>query len=143
MAILAAREKRRGHGFWAYLVPLFSFLLILELKGRAPEAWTGIFFALQVAVPLGLFLRFALRGEYPELRGFRPDPGLALDVLVGLAGAAIWVAPFVLVDAWRPDDTGAFDPQQLGSSRVGLALTLRAIGYAVVTPFVEELFMRS
>ncbi len=140
---LAKRRNRRGHGFWPYLLPLFSFLLILELKGRAPEAWTGVFFALQVAVPLGLFLRFALRGEYPELRGFRPGRGLALDVLVGLAGAAIWVVPFVWVDAWRPDDTGAFDPEQLGSCHVGLALTLRAVGYAFVTPFVEELFMRS
>ena len=143
MANPVAPAGRRGHGFWAYLLPLFSFLLILELKGRGPEAWTGALFVLQIAVPAGLFLRFILRGEYPELRGFRPDAGLALDVLVGLAGAALWVAPFVWVDAWRPDDPGAFDSEQLGSSYVGLALTLRVVGYGIVTPFVEELFMRS
>ena len=80
---------------------------------------------------------------YPELRGYRPTlDGLALDVGIGLMGAALWVAPFLLVDSMRPDDPG-FDREQLGASWVGLVLALRAVGYAGVTPFVEELFVRS
>ncbi len=135
--------RYRGHGFWGYLAPLFTFLLIVQFKGSFPDSWAGGLLALQVLLPAALFVHFARRGDYPELRGFRVDGNIALDVLVGLAGAAIWVVPFVWVDAWRPEDPGAFDPEQLGSARVGLALTLRAVGYAVVTPFVEELFMRS
>jgi CAAX prenyl protease-like protein len=135
--------QRRGHGFWAYLVPLFSFLLILQFKGHFPDTWAGGFLAFQVVLPAGLFVHFARRGDYPELRGFRTDANLLLDVGVGLAGAAIWVAPFVLVDAWRPEDPGAFDPQLLGPSLVGLTFALRVVGYGIVTPFIEELFMRS
>jgi CAAX prenyl protease-like protein len=135
--------KYRGHGFWGYLAPLFTFLLIVQFKGSFPDSWAGGLLALQVMLPAALFLYFARRGDYPELRGFRVDGNIALDVLVGLAGAAIWVAPFVWVDAWRPEDPGAFNPQQLGPSLTWLAFTLRAVGYGVVTPFIEELFMRS
>ncbi len=134
---------RRGSGFAAYLLPLVSFLLIVEAKARAPEAATGAFFCLQVLVPGSLFAFFALRGEYRELRGYRIDAWMLADIAVGIAGAAIWMAPFVLVDSIRPEDSGAFDPELLGTSAVGLALTLRGIGYGVVTPIVEEIFMRS
>lgn len=136
--------KREGHGFGGYLLPMLSFLLILEIKSRVPEGVAPYFLPLQVLIPGALFLRYALRGSFEELRGFRPRPGeIALDVAIGIAGAALWVAPFVLIDSVRPADPGAFDPQQFGGSLVWLALGIRAIGYAVVTPFVEELFVRS
>jgi CAAX prenyl protease-like protein len=136
--------RYEGHGWWPYLLPMVSFLLLVELGGRVPESVAPIFFALKVAVPLGLFLYYARGGSYPELRGFRPTAGgLALDVLVGLAGAAIWMAPFVLVDSIRPGSEDAFDPHQFGASLVAVTLTVRAIGYSLVTPFVEELFVRS
>jgi CAAX prenyl protease-like protein len=61
---------------------------------------------------------------------------------VGLVGALLWVAPFLLYDALRPEEPG-FDPRQLGERAVPVALSLRALGYAGVTPFVEELFVRS
>jgi membrane protease YdiL (CAAX protease family) len=134
---------RRGSGFAAYLLPLVSFLLILEAKARAPESATGLFFGLQVLVPGALFVFFALRGEYRDLRGYRMDAWMLADIGVGIAGAAIWMAPFVWVDSIRPEDEGAFDPELLGTSAVGLALTLRGIGYGIVTPIVEEIFMRS
>ena len=41
------------------------------------------------------------------------------------------------------EEPGAFDPQPLGPSLAWLAFTLRAVGYGIVTPFIEELFMRS
>ncbi len=95
-------------------------------------------------VPFGLFLYFALRDRYPELRGFRAAAGgIALDVLVGLLGAVVWMAPYLVFDALRPGTEEAFDPRQLGASLVPAVLALRVISYAVVIPFIEELFVRS
>jgi CAAX prenyl protease-like protein len=125
-------------------VPLFSFLLLVEVARRVPASLEAPLFVLKVAVPLALLVVYALRGSYPELRGYRPGlAGLAGDVAVGVAGAFLWMAPYVLVEAWRPDASEAFDPELLGPGLAGLALSVRGIGYAGVTPFVEELFARS
>jgi len=141
---------RRGHGWWPYLVPLFAFLLLGEISGRVPEAFGAWFLPARVLVPAALLAHYFSRGCYPELRTRPPGgaAGLALDVLVGLAGAAVWMAPYVWVDHgalpafMRPDPDG-FDPQMLGHGLAPLALSLRLLGYAVVTPFAEELFVRS
>jgi CAAX prenyl protease-like protein len=122
---------------------MLSFLIIATFGQSAPEAAKPWLLVLRAALPGGLFLWFALQGRYPELRGYPGTVGdIGLDVAVGLLGAALWVAPFVLFPALRPDAAG-FDPQQLGASLVWLTLTLRVIGYALVTPFIEELFVRS
>jgi CAAX prenyl protease-like protein len=147
---------RRGHGWWPYLAPLFSFLLVLELGGRAPGSLRGVFLVLQVAVPAGLFLFFLRRGSYPELRGYPDRPAAVVqDALVGIVGGLLWMAPFVALEwgkpafwaAWpqwlRPSPEDAFDPDLLGPAFAGGVLALRLIGYGVVTPFVEELFVRS
>jgi CAAX prenyl protease-like protein len=134
---------RRGHGWWPYWLPFFGFLLLVSFGGGLPEAAQPAWLVLKVAVPGAVFLAFALRGAYPELRGFRATPGgVALDVGVGLAGAVLWVAPYLIFDSLRPGAEG-FDPGLFGSGREALALGVRAAGYALVTPFVEELFMRS
>ena len=150
---MAARE---GHGWWPYLVPLFSFLGILSLGGRLHEDLQPWILPVQVIVPAGLFLMYRRRGEYAELRGYPDRPGaLLLDLGVGVAGGLLWMAPYVwlawagpdsvpaLPDWLRPVPEEAFDPDQLGTSLVGLTLTLRALGYGIVTPFVEEIFVRS
>jgi len=147
----------RGHGWWPYLLPLIAFLLLGEIAGKFPEAWRAGFLPVKVLVPAGLFLHYWRQGHYPELRtGYLRHPGqVALDFGVGLAGAALWMAPFlfalrfdpplwdVLPELLRPDPADGFDPEQLGVGLVGLTLTLRCVGYGVVTPFVEELFVRS
>jgi CAAX prenyl protease-like protein len=135
--------KRRDHGWAPYWLPMLAFLLIVEVGGRAPESAAGLFLALRVLVPGGLVLWYATRGGYPELRGFRADAAVGLDVAVGLLGAALWVAPFLLRDGLRPDEGGFDAALPFGAGGVALALGLRAVGYAVVTPFVEELFVRS
>ena len=136
-------EARKQDSGWApYWAPMISFLLIVELSGRAPDEFAPIFLALRVIAPLGLFAYFALHGDYPELRGARWGAWALADVAVGLAGAALWIAPFLLFDSLRPDLRG-FDASQLGEHGAWFALTLRAIGYGFVTPFVEELFVRS
>lgn len=134
--------ERRGHGWWPYWIPFFGFLLLVQVGGAFPEQ-AGVFLFLKVLVPLGLFVHYWRGGSYPELRGYPGGVRAGLgDVAVGLLGAALWVAPPLCIEAMRPGDPG-FDPQLLGASAVWLAIALRAVGYGVVTPFVEELFMRS
>lgn len=148
--------NRRGHGWWPYWLPLMSFLLLGEIAGKFPEAAAPAFLPLKVVVPGVLLLYFFRRGEYPELRSYRPRPGwLLADLGIGVLGAVVWMAPYlialeyepplwsVLPELLQPDPAEGFDRFQLGANLVVLTLALRAIGYAVVTPFAEELFLRS
>jgi len=136
-------SKRAGYGWAPYWFPMLAFLLLVEIGSRMPDRFAPFMLPLRVLVPGGLFVWYAVRGSYPELRGYHPTGrGLALDVAVGLLGAFLWVAPFLLVEGMRPDEPG-FDREQLGASWVGVALALRTVGYVGVTPFVEELFVRS
>jgi len=142
---------RRGHGWWPYLLPMVSFLLLGEIAGRLPDSAAAWIFPLRVIVPALLLVHFFRQGEYPELR--TPPPGgaagLAQDVAVGLVGAAVWMGPTVWLgrDAFpaflQPAADAGFDAALLGEGAVGLALALRLVGYAGVTPFAEELFVRS
>ncbi len=141
---------RGGHGWWPYLVPLFTFLILGEISGRVPEAFQAWFLPARVLVPAALLAHYFSRGCYPELRTRPPGGavGLGLDALVGIAGAAVWMVPYAWADHaalpafMRPDPDG-FDPQMLGAGLAPLALSLRLFGFAVVTPFAEELFVRS
>ncbi len=133
-------SKREGHGFWPYWLPYFGFLGLIQVLSGAPD---DVALPIKVAVPGALVLYFALRGGYEELRGFAwADPKVLLDTAVGIAGAALWMAPYLLIDAARPEP-GGFDPTLYGEELVWLALGIRGLGYALVTPFVEELFVRS
>jgi hypothetical protein len=122
---------------------MLTFLALVTFGQSAPDAAAPWLLVLCAALPGGLFLWFARQGCYPELRGYPGKPAdVALDVAVGLLGAALWVAPFLFFAPLRPDEAG-FDPQQFGASRAWLAVAVRAIGYALVTPLIEELFVRS
>jgi CAAX prenyl protease-like protein len=135
--------RHQGHGWWPYLAPIFSFLALVEIGGRAPPTFKPLFLTACVAVPLAVLLYHARRSGYPELRGLRWSArDFALDVGVGVLGAALWVAPYLWIAAARPGADFGFDPQQFGASHEWLALSLRVIGYAGVTPFAEELFVR-
>jgi CAAX prenyl protease-like protein len=122
---------------------MLTFLAIVTFGQRAPDAAEPWLLVLRVALPGALFLWFAWQGRYPELRGY---PGksadLALDVAVGLLGAVLWVTPFLFFASLRPGEAG-FDPRQFGALGAWLALAVRATGYVLITPFIEELFVRS
>lgn len=137
--------SRSSHGFWPYLVPYFGFLVIADLSSRLPEAAAGVGLLLRVAFPLAALALFSRdRSNYPELRAFRGGlPGASLDFAVGLFGAALWMAPYLLFAGLRPPADGAFDPALLGEAGVPLVLALRTLGYGCVTPVMEELFLRS
>lgn len=137
-----AKRRLTGYGWAPYWFPMVSFLALVEIGSRVPESWALGFLALKVVVPGGFVAWYAWRGSYPELRGgLRPSPASALDVGIGLLGAILWVAPFLLFDGLRPESEG-FDPERFGGAATE-AMVLRALGYAAVTPFVEELFVRS
>jgi CAAX prenyl protease-like protein len=127
-------------GAAAYVVPYGVFLALVELGARIPAA-AALTFPLRVLAPAALLVWFWRRGAYPELRGYRVGAGTVGDALAGLALAVVWVGPYLL---WPELPRGeAFDPELLGAPQRELALTLRLVGFALVTPFVEELFVRS
>jgi len=134
-------ERRRGHGWWPYVAPYGVFLLLVEVAARLPEGAAGAALWLRVGVPAALVAGFAWRGAYPELRGYRLGAGTLADVAVGLAILALWVTPYLLFAELPRGEP--FDADQLGPARRSELLALRLAGFAAVTPFVEELFVRS
>lgn len=139
------RAARSPASWEPYLVPYAAFLLILQAGAWLPEPLQPAVLPVQVVVPLGLLIFYAARGSFPELRGYRPQLWeLALDIGAGTAIAAVWVGPFVIGGGLsRPPASYAFDPDALGEGLRGVNLALRLAGFALVTPFVEELFVRS
>jgi CAAX prenyl protease-like protein len=127
-------------GAVAYVAPYGAFLGMVELGKHFPAA-ACVLFPLRVVVPAALLAWFWCRGAYPELRGHRLGTATLADALVGLAIAALWVVPYLV---WTTLPRGEpFNPALLGEAHRGAALGLRLAGFALVTPFVEELFVRS
>ena len=89
-------EDRTGHGWWPYVVPYLTFLLLSEVGALMPDAVDPWLLLLKPGAVLGLILWFRAQGAYPEWRGQGGRIGLTggiQDVLVGLGLTAIWVAP--------------------------------------------------
>lgn len=136
-------SRREGHGWWPYILPYFSFMLLISIGEKLPPELSGYMRPVRLAITLGLLVYFFRRGAYPELRAYPFGlRGAALDFAVGLAGAALWIAPYLWFEALRPDIPG-FDPTLWGAALVPLALLVRALGFGLATPFMEELFIRS
>ncbi len=139
-----ARPSAPPASWPAYVYPYLAFLFITEVQARPVGEGSLVLWILRVLVPAGLILHYFRQGAFPELRGFRPTAsGIAADVALGIAIAALWIVPFEL--GWLPKTSSAsgFDPDQLGASLRDVVLGLRLLGFAAVTPFVEELFVRS
>lgn len=122
---------------------MIGFGLILAAPDYVPGLPQPAWLALRAAVPAALAGYFFFRGQYPELARFRPGVGAGLDIVVGLAVTALWMAPYLIWPALRPDAAEAFDPEAVGATQRGLMLALRFAGFALVTPIVEELLVRS
>ncbi len=134
----------QGHGWWPYLAPYGLFLVAADLGSRLPDAVQPAVWLFRILAPAALLVAFAWRGAYPELRGYRLGVATLGDVAVGLAVAGLWMGPFLLFPGLdRPPQDSGFDPATLGEGREGLALGLRLLGFAAITPFLEELFVRS
>jgi hypothetical protein len=125
-----------------YAVPYAVFLGLVELERWLPERYGRYLLPVKVALPALLLAGFAARGAFPELRGFRPRPAWALDVGVGLALALVWVGPYLAFPG-LPRGEDPFDPEVFGPGARAGVLATRLLGFALVTPFMEELFVRS
>ena len=129
---------------WApYFGPMLGFAAVLAAGDYAPagsELWLML---LRVLVPLGIFLYFLRDGRYPELKGFQPGGWALADIAVGLGVTALWVGPYLAFPEMRPEPGEAFDPDAAGAGSRMLMLGLRFAGFAFVTPFIEELLVRS
>ena len=145
-------DARFGYGFWPYIVPYISFVVLVQFSDRFPESWALPLLAIKPLVPAALIAYFWSQGMYPELRGYaKYARGLPLDIAVGLASAVLWCAPYLLLPEslgetlgdWWPDRSAGFDPASYGEGNAALAVALRFAGYALVTPVFEELFIRS
>jgi CAAX prenyl protease-like protein len=132
-----------GRGWLPYLAPTLLFGLMVELGSRSAGPLQGALLLGQVLLPAGALLYFWRRGAFPELRGGPAGgvAGAAGDIGVGLAIAGLWVGPYLL---WPQLPRGeAFEPELFGPEWRGWVLALRLLGFAAVTPFMEELFVRS
>ncbi|HIF95349.1 MAG: CPBP family glutamic-type intramembrane protease, partial [Myxococcales bacterium] len=140
-----SREKE-SHGWWPYVVPYVSFLLMSELAARLPDAADPFVLLVKPAMTLGIILWFWKQGAYPELRNSKHEvrfAGGVQDILVGLSLTAVWVIPFIVFPSIRPGPGGEFNPAMAGDEFVVTLLFVRLFGYALVTPIFEELFIRS
>lgn len=126
-----------------YFAPMVAFAIVLAASDYF-EGQAAALLALRFAVPLLAFLFFLSRGSYPELKNFHPGwGGLALDALFGLLVMGVWVAPYLIWPSLASDASNAFDPAAAGEGWRPVLLALRFAGFVVVTPFIEELLVRS
>ncbi|MDA0204797.1 MAG: CAAX prenyl protease-related protein [Acidobacteria bacterium] len=127
-----------------YFAPMIAFALILQVGEYAPASAALAVMAARVLAPLAVFVYFLRLGSYPELKGFSLSGWNLADVAVGLGVAALWMAPYVWWPDLRPEDAGdAFNAGAAGEGLRTAMLALRFAGFALVTPFIEELLVRS
>ena len=126
-----------------YFAPMIAFALVLQASEYAPPAAAVGLMAARFLVPLTVFGYFWRLGSYPELKGFAVTAGNLADVLVGLGVAALWMTPYLLWSSLRPDPSEAFDVDAAGEGMRTVMLALRFAGFVLVTPFIEELLVRS
>lgn len=127
-----------------YFAPMIAFALILQAGEYVPASAAMALMAARVLAPLAVFVYFLRLGAYPELKGFSLTGWTLADVAVGLAVTALWMTPYVLWPRLQPGDpSGAFDPGAAGEQWRTAMLALRFAGFALVTPFIEELLVRS
>ena len=139
--------ERKSRGAWPYWLPYLGFFCVIAVASRVPDSFSPYVLVAKITVPAGLLLFFGIRRCYPELWTDRPSAsGVTLDVLVGIAGALLWMAPYLLFDSFAslvPATDQGTDVRLIGPSSGWLILSLRVIGFGLVTPFMEELFVRS
>jgi CAAX prenyl protease-like protein len=124
---------------WPYLAPYLALVGLAELGQRLPGLEAPLL-GLRVALPALLVALAWRRGAYAELRA-GPGRCAPLDVAFGVVLAALWIAPYLLWPALPRGEP--FDPEALGPEQRALWLGLRLTGFVLVSPLVEELFVRS
>ena len=126
---------------WPYLAPYAVLLLCAELASWLPPACEAPLLALRVVLPAALLLVAWRRGAFPELAAGPGAGGAPLDVAFGLGIAVLWLAPYLLVPGLPRGEP--FDPDAHGAALRPAWVGLRLVGFVLVSPLVEELFVRS
>ena len=129
------------------VIPFATFMLLLALRGFAPEDGSWGFdprwiYAAGVIVVGGLLAAFWR--EYGELaRQNWPDGReLLLAMAIGVAVFGVWIlfdAPWMMLG----EPSARFVPLDAGGRLDGTLVAARWIGAALVVPVMEELFWRS
>lgn len=128
--------------WWPYVLPIVAFLVLVEIAGRVDAAYSLAMLIARVAIPAAIVAWFWSQRSYPEWK-IRFGVMTGLDLVVGVSLAVVWAAPFIAFPSMRPDLSTAFDPSMAGVGWTTTVLAVRMLGFAVVTPVIEELFMRS
>lgn len=124
---------------WPYVAPYGALLALAELDRWLPGLEVPLL-AARVVLPAALLWLAWRSGAYPELRR-SPGSARPWDVVFGLGIAALWLGPYLL---WPDLPRGEpFEPDRLGAERRSVWLALRLCGFVLVSPLVEELFVRS
>ncbi|MEO0453037.1 MAG: CAAX prenyl protease-related protein [Verrucomicrobiota bacterium] len=116
-----------------YVAPFILFLIIFLMLGGIHDLAKYFLHPISVLV-VGGTLWFH-RKVYPKIEIKRPVETIAL----GLLGTVLWIYLFVV-----PEDTSeGFNPFKEFSQPLAIFFLIsRLIGFALVTPFMEEIFWR-
>jgi CAAX prenyl protease-like protein len=126
-----------------HALPYLLFALLTASIEIAPDALRPWIDPVRTVLVGGALIVLARRGTYPELRVRETSArgALALAVATGLIVGAAWV-PLTAATGSVGDRAG-FDPDAGGASLAPVLLGFRLLGFVVVTPVMEELFVRS
>ena len=132
----------------SYVLPFVLYLVGTSAAGQQAEWYAPAYAA--VVLLVGAAAWWLLRGRGIVVRHWR----VADAVVVGLAGAALWIAlselrleeriAVHLPDWLRPGPRAGFNPlQQLPQPWIAWSFVgVRMLGLAILVPIVEELFWR-
>ncbi len=132
----------------AYVVPFVLYLLGTSLIARWGDEWYPLLYALLVGGLLSC-MAWLLKGTGIV----RPHPRIALGIIVGLVGIALWIVLASLhveqelaefLPTWlQPESRVSYNPlEQLEGAVLWGFIAVRLAGIALVVPLAEELFWR-
>ncbi|MBL8328956.1 MAG: CAAX prenyl protease-related protein [Rubrivivax sp.] len=132
---------------WAYIAPFILFMLLLALRGAAPQDGSWGFdvrwlYAVQTLLVGGLLM--LLWRHYGELfaQNLPSARELLLAVALGVGVFVLWIhldAPWMLLG----EPAAGFVPLDGQGQLIWALVAFRLLGAAVVVPVMEELFWRS
>ena len=130
------------HQPWpAYVLPYVLFLVLTEIGGLFEPFGPLLAYPVKLLACTAALVWFARKVGFPELRGGYRWALLPLDVGVGLAVFAVWIAP-ESIDFLKIRES-SFDPHEAGAQWLTPLLVVRLAGAVLLVPVMEELLMRS
>ena len=140
----------KWEGYIPYLAPYFAFLGIRAIADLFPN---GLYLGYILAYAAAAFLLWIFHQRYQEMHENKITPlNLFWAFVVGIIGITIWILPYHYITNFAKTD-GIFG--LLGSRQNTIKLShllknwlspflfFRFIGYVLIVPIFEELFIRS